>query len=110
MKSTAKGPVLSEAQFQKQVIQLAHYSGWLVAHFATAPTQSGQWATPIRADGRGFPDLVMVRERVIFAELKAQRGEVRPAQKNWAQCLTKASQEIYLWRPSDMDQIQEVLK
>lgn len=102
-------PATSEAAFQKQVIALAHYHGWTVAHFATAPTQAGHWATPVKADGKGFPDLVLVRERVIYAELKTETGQVRPQQKVWAKTLVRAGQEVYLWRPRDLDEIQKVL-
>jgi hypothetical protein len=44
---------------------------------------------------------VLVRDRVVFAELKAARGVVSAAQSEWAQALTGAGVEVYLWRPDD---------
>lgn len=109
-KRTPSGPATSEAAFQKQVIQIAHLHGWRVAHFTTAPTRTGTWSTPIGADGKGWPDLVLVRDRIVFAELKAEKGRIRPDQVVWARTLFNAGAEIYLWKPSDLEEIQEVLK
>lgn len=101
--------MLSEAAFQKQVIQLAQTYGWHVAHFKTAPTQAGRWATPVAADGKGFPDLVLVRERVIYAELKSLKGKLRMEQAVWLAKLSEAGSEVYVWKPEDLDVIQDVL-
>lgn len=62
-------PLTTEAMFQIEIIELARILGWRVAHFRPAQTRHG-WRTPVAADGKGFPDLVLVRERVIYAELK----------------------------------------
>jgi hypothetical protein len=107
---------LSEAQFQKQVLALAKLRGWRVAHFKTAQTAKGAYVTPVAADGKGFPDLVMVRAepgfvaRLIFAELKADRGRLGPQQLEWIQALAESDAEMYVWRPADWDEIEEVLK
>mgnify|MGYP003677610739 FL=1 len=82
------GPAISEAQFQKQVIQLAQLLGWRVAHFRAAQTSRG-WRTPVAADGAGFPDLVLARRgQLIFAELKTQRGKLSNAQECWQEALS----------------------
>jgi hypothetical protein len=99
----------SEADFQKQVIELAKYNGWIVAHFRVARTKDG-WSTPVDADGKGFPDLVLVRERVIWAELKSETNKLSPEQKKWRYAIERARQEYYLWRPSMWEKIVEVLK
>jgi len=91
-------PDLSEAQWQSQVIQLAKLRGWAYYHTVDS-----------RKSNRGFPDLVLVRERVIYAELKTQNGRVRPEQKDWKDLLELAGQEVYLWRPSDVEQVDLVL-
>ena len=67
----------SETAFQQQVIDLAHYTGWVVAHFRAARTEKG-WRTPVAADGAGFPDLVLVnrsQKRVLYVELKSEDGK-----------------------------------
>lgn len=89
---------ISEAGFQSIVTTLARLQGWLDYH--TYDSQRSR---------EGFPDLVLVRERVIFAELKAQKGKVAPAQREWGKRLLKAGAEVYLWRPSDLDDIKQVL-
>lgn len=57
----------------------------------------------------GFPDRVLVRERVIFAELKREKGVPTPAQVDWLNGLAAAGAEVYLWRPSDLDEIGLIL-
>ena len=113
---TLTAPRLTEAQWQKQVLDLAHTYGWRCAHFATAIAQSGRWMTPVRADGKGFPDLVCVRRgRLIFAELKAARGRVRAEQVDWLADLSDVADacpnvSVFLWRPEDLELITEELK
>ena len=98
-----------EADFQKSVIKLAKLQNWVVAHFIPAQVRAGVWVTPFQADGRGFPDLVLVRERVVFAELKTKRGRLSDHQRQWRELLLAAGAEVYVWRPDDWDQILEVL-
>ncbi len=102
----------NEAEFQQQVIDYAHSHGWLVAHFRSVKvqTRSGiRYQTPVQADGAGFPDLVMVRERIVYAELKSAKGKHTPAQERWLQVLTDADGEAYLWFPSDWSNIERLL-
>ncbi len=102
--------MITEAEFQGQLIDLAHIYGWKVAHFRTARTLKG-WVTPVSADGKGFPDLVMVRgNRLIAAELKSERGKTTEEQRDWMRSLSDAGAEIYLWRPSDWTQIIRALE
>jgi hypothetical protein len=57
----------------------------------------------------GFPDRVLVRDRVIFAELKREKTKPTPSQVEWLDGLAKANAEVYVWRPSDLDEIGEIL-
>lgn len=94
-------PPITEAQFQRQVVQLARLLGWLVYHTRDS-----------RGSDAGYPDLTMVRgRRVVYAELKSARGRVKPEQAVWATALAAVggAVECYLWRPGDWDQIQQVL-
>jgi VRR-NUC domain len=102
---------LSEEELQSAVIELAHLFGWVVAHFRPAKTERG-WRTAVSADGAGFPDLVLVRERVIFAELKSQRGHLSEQQRMWSTSLVQAGAEIYTWRPAQWTsgEIEAVLR
>jgi hypothetical protein len=60
----------------------------------------------------GFPDWVFVRERVVYAELKAMRGIVSPAQQAWHDALRAAGAEAYIWRPDawNAGEIERVLR
>jgi hypothetical protein len=102
---------VNERDFSRQVIDLAHLHRWRVAHFRPARTEHG-WRTPVEADGAGFPDLVLVRgDRCLFAELKADRGYVTPAQHDWLAALSVVEKvEAHLWRPDDFDTIVDVLR
>ena len=91
-------PKLTEKQWQAQVVQIAQLAGWHTYH---------TWLS-IRSQP-GFPDLVLVRERVIFAELKAEKGKLTAHQKGWLDTLTTAGAEVYVWRPSDWDNVLRTL-
>jgi hypothetical protein len=101
----------TETGFQGWVLDRARLDGWMVAHFRPAQTTRG-WRTPVQADGKGFFDLVLIRPpRVIFAELKSDRGEVSVDQARWEACACQCpGVEVYLWRPRDRDLITELLK
>lgn len=100
--------VKPEAQWQKDVIDYAHLMGWYVAHFRTAQ-QGKRYITPVGADGRGFPDLVLVRERVVYAELKAPGKYPEPHQRVWHEKLRAAGAELYVWRPEHIEEMTRVL-
>jgi hypothetical protein len=100
---------VKESDFQKLVIDYAHLNRWRVAHFRASLNQRGKWQTAVAGDAKGFPDLVLVRERVIFAELKTDRGVIGDAQKQWRDWLKAANVEHHLWRPRDWDEVQRIL-
>ncbi len=91
---------MTERELQQAVIDLARVFRWKVAHFRPALTAHG-WRTPVQADGAGFPDLVLVRDRAVYAELKAVRGRLTERQAEWRAALEHAGQEYHLWTPTD---------
>jgi hypothetical protein len=105
---------ISEDTFQQHVLNVAEDNGWLRAHFRTVRIAradgSFYYATPVQADGEGFPDLVLVRERIIYAELKSEIGILRPEQEVWKKAIEAAGGEYYLWRPSDWAEINKILR
>lgn len=92
---------MTEAQLQEAIIDTARLTGWLVAHFRAAKTSKG-WRTPVSADGKGFPDLVLVRGRVVYMELKDAKRKVTPEQEQWIRALLAADQEAYIVRPESL--------
>lgn len=111
---TATLPPETEREFQKCVIDLAHANGFRVAHFRPARTAKG-WRTACQADAKGFPDLVIVGHgRLIFAELKSEKGKTSPEQREWLYAIMSCMQagsgvEFYTWRPSDWPDIKRTL-
>lgn len=95
---------MSEAQLMSAVIDLARLLGYRVAHFRPAQTAKG-WRTPVSADGAGFPDLVLVLPgaRLLFVELKSEKGKLSAEQEAWMADLRSVSwdTEEYVWRPAD---------
>lgn len=104
----------SEDDFQERVIELAHTFGWHVAHFRKVQTHdrngNPRWLTPVAADGEGFVDLVLVRDRVLFVELKAENGTLDPRQRIWRDKLTHADAWHFVWKPRDWDAIERTLR
>ena len=102
----------TEAGFQRAVIELAQLHGWVVHHTrkARAGRKGERWVTPVAADGAGFVDLVLARDKVIFAELKTDMGLLRPSQKMWRTALIAAGANYRLWRPRLWDAIEEELR
>lgn len=98
-----------ERPFQDEVVRTARALGWRAVHFADARLRSGQRAVAVEYDARGWPDLVLVRERVVFAELKVENGIVSAAQGEWLERLRRAGAETYVWRPAGMPEIERVL-
>lgn len=103
-------PHETEAVFQAEVVKYAQDCGWLVAHFRPAQTADGSWRTPVAADGKGFPDLVLARNRIIFAELKVGKNKPSDDQKKWLIALRRVGALALVWRPEDWDEIIEVLR
>ena len=89
---------MTEKQWQEEVLTLASWGGWAWFHCYDS-----------RRSQPGFPDLVLWRERIIYAELKSQKGRVRPDQKRVMNELEQAGAEVYLWRPSDRKEVDAVL-
>jgi hypothetical protein len=73
--------------------------------------RSGKWATPLQGDA-GLPDLILCKPpRLLFAELKRERGRVSEAQADWLDALSRCSGvEVYLWKPSDWEFIVRILQ
>ena len=92
----------TEAQFERAVIEYAELNGWRVYHTYDS-----------RRSNAGYPDLTLVRlSRLVFAELKTEKGRVSKAQQEWLDALngTTTHIEIYLWRPSDWSEVEATLR
>lgn len=102
---------MTEAQFQRQVTDTATRLGWQWLHVRPVGDSQGRWRTPTFGPlGKGWPDLVLLKgDRLLFAELKGQKGLLSEAQKEVIEHLQDAGLLVYVWRPSDFNVIVEVL-
>jgi hypothetical protein len=90
---------MTEREWQAQVVDAARPLGWTLYH-----THDSRRSEP------GWPDLALVRERLVMAELKTDTGRLSKDQQRWIALLSGAGVETYVWRPRDIDQVLAVLK
>lgn len=124
---------LAEAAWQAQVIGLARFYGWRLAHFHDSRREvRGRGGSRLVGDrdAAGFPDLVLVRgPELIYAELKTDRGRTSAEQDGWLDALRVVAEavrhvadtalnedlapeagypavDVYIWRPRDFDDVE----
>src|SRR5258706_10722087 len=90
---------MTEREWQAQVVQLARTLGWDHIYH----THDSRSSEP------GFPDLVLVRERVVYLELKTDTGKLSAAQEGWIAALVRARAEVYVCRPMDLPRLAKIL-
>ena len=90
---------MTEREWQAQVVQAARLLGWTTYHTHDS-----------RRSDAGWPDLALVRDRLVMAELKTDTGRLSAAQERWLALLKGAGIETHVWRPRDIDQVLDVLK
>lgn len=92
-------PAMDELHEWMPLVQLyAARQGWRSFHVYDS-----------RKSEPGFPDLVIVREAVLFVELKDNKQPLRSAQRDWRDALRAAGAHWYCWRPRDVEEVIEVL-
>jgi hypothetical protein len=103
MTNATSAPVqrITEKAWQQTVIDAAKALKYRVYHTFDS-----------RKSAPGFPDLCLIRgERLIFAELKAEKGKLSEAQVDWLNDLGLVETvEVYIWRPSDWPNVELILK
>jgi len=87
---------LTEKELTASVIGMARLFGWRIAHFRSVETKRQGWQTPVQGDGKGYPDLCLVRERIIFIELKCGKNKLEPEQEVWRDKIIEAGGEWHL--------------
>ena len=90
---------MTEAQFQQQIIAMARLLGWRVYH-----THDSRRSEP------GFPDLTLVRDRIVFLEVKTETGRLSPEQADWIAAINAAGGAALVVRPSMWDEIVHALR
>ncbi len=101
---------ISEALFQRQVIELAHTLGWRTMHVRRCIGKQGRWTTPTSLVG--WPDVTLMRppDGLLFVELKSEAGTLEPEQRELLGYLDSLDgAHAYVWRPSDLPAIARIL-
>lgn len=89
----------TEAQWQRLVVDTALTFGWVVLHIRDS-----------RGEQEGVPDLLMWRgDQYLLAELKTERGTLRPAQWEWHQLAALKGVRVHLWRPRHWPEVARTL-
>ena len=98
----SKPKPISEREFQKQVVALLRLHGFFrIFH----PYDS-------RRSEPGWPDLTAVsvrQRRVLYLELKTEKGRVSAAQQDWIDHLTEAGAEAHVVRPSQWRELERII-
>ena len=90
---------MTEAELQNAVIDLCKLLNWSYYH-----TYNSRRSVP------GFPDMCLVKDRIIFVELKSEKGRLSPAQRQWRDDIQGAGGEWYLIRPTGLADFAKVLQ
>ncbi len=95
----ASSPI-TEAEWLRSVGDALDLTGWAWIHPRPARRADGKWTTPTQGNSaKGFPDIVANRPpRVLWLELKTERGRVSPEQKDWLERLRASGQEVHVLR------------
>ena len=88
-----------EKDWQRTVVDLAKQLGWKRIYHTFDSRRSTH----------GFPDLVICRDRVIYLELKREKGKLSPEQVTWLRALWAAGAEAYVVRPSQAEALASML-
>lgn len=94
--------LVSEKAFQDMVLERARlYGFWCWHDFANRGRNEA-----------GLPDLILIRPpRILFVELKTERGRVSSVQQGVLTMLDRCrGVESYVWRPSDESVLDAILR
>lgn len=110
----AVASLVTEAQWQKQVLDAAHIYDWHDLYVKPAMWRQGRWYTATSGKlGKGWPDVSLFRPRDgrrLAIECKAEGGRATQEQKDVLDVLARCGFETHILRPSDLPQLLELLR
>jgi len=90
-----------ESEWQDQIVDLARRLGYDFIYHT--------WDS--RHSPAGFPDLILLRGAVmIVIETKREDGQLTPEQYFWLLAFLEITPFVYVFKPSDWDEVIEVLQ
>ena len=117
-KSATPADLVTEAEWQRTVEELLDANRWRWTHFRPARTAKG-WRTALSGH-KGMADIIATRGghpsgsggRLLFLELKSERGVVEDEQHAWLDALDAVGCdriECYVLYPSGKDRAAQIL-
>lgn len=89
---------VAEKSAQAMIVELATLRRWRSYHTFDS-----------RKSSAGFPDLVLLRDRVVYAELKRVGEKPSKDQVEWLDELARVGCEVYLWTIDDLVEISRIV-
>lgn len=100
----------TESEFLSLVVSFAQLHGWRVFHQRPGMTTGGRYVSHVQGDGKGWPDLCLVRAgRLVFAELKVRGNRTTAEQDEWLSALRTTPAEVYEWTPDHWQTLTAIL-
>lgn len=100
----SQGPTVTEAEYQRFILDYARALGWHRMHTRAVPVKQRngiRHITPLSGE-EGFVDLVLARKgRIAFLELKSEKGRPTDQQVDWLNALSGQRDPIEKWRSRD---------
>jgi len=94
-----------EPRFQRWCVATARANGWRVR----VMDQRGRPGWRGQPTDKGWPDLLMVKDRVVWIELKDADGQLRPDQLEVIGLLIDSGAEVYIMRPAQWEEFMVLL-
>lgn len=99
---------MTEAEFQRRLVQHAESLGWEWMHIGRTGKHVANGAKGTL--GPGWPDLLLVRgDRMVIAELKAEKAPPPTVTQQLVLGVLGGAVETFVWRPSQLNLILEIL-
>jgi hypothetical protein len=96
-------PDWDEPRFQRWVVGTARINGWRVRVMDVR--SGGARLRRGHPPDRGWPDLLLVKDRLFWAELKPKGGKLSEDQSKVIDDLKAAGQEVHIWTPEDWEAV-----
>lgn len=102
-------PAMTEAEWQAQVVELAHVLGWHHLHVRRSIGKGRKWTTATNVVG--WPDLLLWKAGAGFVALELKVGRNKPTDEQLAvlaQLEDAGARTAVAW-PDDIEQVQRML-
>lgn len=102
---------ITEREYQKQIVELARMSGWVVFHHHDSRRQVAPGVFVGDKDAKGFPDLILLRPpQVLVIEVKRELGKTTPEQDEWLQRWSECGVPTFVARPSTWPEVERAIR